>query len=268
MEEEREMIKTGFKNIDELIGGLEGGSLYFIAGRPSMGKTTLVINIAEFIVSQYSTKVLMFSLQSHKQHVVNKILSSMNIVDIGKITEGAFSKETLEDKDIQEDFILPNKVISQLYLEDNIYYIEDMEDKINNTNDLGLIIIDYFQLIESRKGTISDRRDTLDYILRVLKRIAKNKNVPVVIVSTLSRNCEDRSDKRPIITDLRDTGAIEDIADVVLFIYRDEHYYSDSLKRNIAEIIIAKNKFSETGIVDLAFLPQYSKFGNLLKDEN
>lgn len=252
------MIKTGFVDIDKLIGGLEGGSLYFVAGRPNMGKQTFVTNIVGNVATKYDKSILMFLLNNKKEYIANKILSGITFTEAEKIREYINQNENnFSSVEMVNQF--------KIHLEDRVYSIEEIEDIIKKQDNLGLIVIDYLQLIECKIGSITERRDTLDFVLRALKRISKNENIPIIIISALSRNCENRVDKRPILTDLRDTGTIEDIADVILFIYRDYYYYQEPEKKNLAEVIVSKNKFGKTDIAELVFLPEYSKFSNFLK---
>lgn len=262
------MIKTGFHELDKLIVGLEGGGLYFVAGRPSMGKETFVTNIAASAATKYNTNVLMFLLNSKKEHIANKILSCITFTETEELRKYVNDKDDVSSNQQMNDMVSPIEMVEQLNirLEDTLYFIEEIEERVNKEENLGLIVIDYLQLIDSKVGSIDERRDTLDFVLRVLKRISKNKNIPIIIVSALSRNCENRADKRPFLSDLRDTGTIEDIADVIIFIYRDYYYNQDPETRNFAEVIVSKNKFGETGVIELGFLPKYSKFGNLLKN--
>lgn len=255
-------INTGFKKIDNILGPLTNGNLYIIGGRPSMGKTSFVTNIATYNTFKENNHVLFFSLQYIKKNFDERWISSLCGVPIDGFKIGFSNKEfeTVNSKGKE----IPESKSENLIIDDTSITIESIKKRSLSEQNVKLIIIDYLQLMESEKS-FTDRRSELDYILRKLKQLAKKMDIPIIIVSTLTRECENRVNKRPMLTDLRDTGSIEDIADVVMFVYRDEYYYKNTEleDKNIAEIIIAKNSMGRVGTIKLAWLDKYLIFGNI-----
>lgn len=245
-------LRTGYGEVDNIIGTLEKGSLYVVAGRPSIGKTSFITNISTYLVNK-KNNVLFFSLQLTEEQIWNRVISSTAHIDSYRI---------LEDMDNIESEI-KNLEYKNLKVIDNYdLSIEEIVEKIQVEEKLNLVVVDYLQIINSEKK-YDERREELDYILRSLKQVSKSKNIPIILVSSLSRECEKRMDRRPILSDLRDTGAIEDIASAVLFIYRAEVYNDDYENKNLAEIIIAKNNFGKIGVARLAWMSKFFLFGNL-----
>lgn len=257
-------IPTGFIDLDYKTAGFQPSDLILIAARPSMGKTALVLNMAQHMAFREKVTVAVFSLEMSKEQLVNRLFSLEARVDSHAIRTGNLSDEDwgklIEGAGVigQSNLIIddtPGISITELRSKCRKYKLE---------HNLGIIIIDYLQLmtigrrVESRQLEISE-------ISRALKGIARELNVPVVALSQLSRAVEQRPDHRPMLSDLRESGAIEQDADVVMFIYRDDYYNKDSSKPNVAEINIAKQRNGAIGPVELAWLPQYTKFANMRK---
>ncbi|HOQ37957.1 MAG TPA: replicative DNA helicase [Acetivibrio sp.] len=258
-------IATGFTDLDYKTAGLQNSDLILIAARPAMGKTSFVLNIAQYAAIHGKVPVAIFSLEMSKEQLVNRILCSEAMVDSQKIRTGK-----LEDSDWQ-------KVARALGpLSEAPIYIDDTPGttameirakcrKLKIEKNLGLIVIDYLQLMQGRAKGSESRQQEISEISRSLKILAKEINVPVLTLSQLSRAPEQRTDHRPVLSDLRESGAIEQDADIVMFLYRDDYYNPDTEKKNIAEVIIAKHRNGSTGTVELAWLGQYTKFANLEK---
>ena len=258
-------IATGFTDLDYKTAGLQNSDLILIAARPAMGKTSFVLNIAQYAAIHGKVPVAIFSLEMSKEQLVNRILCSEAMVDSQKIRTGK-----LEDSDWQ-------KVARALGpLSEAPIYIDDTPGttameirakcrKLKIEKNLGLIVIDYLQLMQGRAKGSESRQQEISEISRSLKILAKEINVPVLTLSQLSRAPEQRTDHRPVLSDLRESGAIEQDADIVMFLYRDDYYNPDTEKKNIAEVIIAKHRNDSTGTVELAWLGQYTKFANLEK---
>ena len=258
-------IATGFTDLDYKTSGLQNSDLILIAARPAMGKTSFVLNIAQYAAIHGKVPVAIFSLEMSKDQLVNRMLCSEAMVDSQKIRTGK-----LEDSDWQ-------KVARALGpLSEAPIYIDDTPGvtameirakcrRLKIEKNLGLVVIDYLQLMQGRSRGNDSRQQEISEISRSLKILAKEINVPVLTLSQLSRAPEQRADHRPILSDLRESGAIEQDADIVMFLYRDDYYNPDTEKKNIAEAIIAKHRNGSTGTVELAWLGQYTKFANLEK---
>ena len=255
-------IATGFIDLDYRTAGLQPSDLILIAARPSMGKTAFVLNIAQYVAFRSNVTTAVFSLEMSKEQLVNRLLSLESHVDSQAIRTGS-----LEDAD-WEKLIEGAGIIgkSNLIIDDvpgiSIAELRSKCRKYKLEHNLGLVIIDYLQLMSGQGRASDSRQQEISDISRSLKALARELNIPVVALSQLSRAVEQRPDKRPMLSDLRESGAIEQDADVVMFIYRDEYYNKDSEKRGIAEIIIAKQRNGPVGTVELAWLPQYTKFAN------
>ncbi|MFA6308759.1 MAG: replicative DNA helicase [Clostridia bacterium] len=259
-------IPTGFIDLDNMTAGFQNSDLILVAGRPSMGKTAFALNVAQHVAVNTSKTVAIFSLEMSKEQVVNRILCGEAMVDSQKLRTGK-----LEDEDWCKIAASTGPLSdSPIYIDDSATSsIMEIRAKCRNLKlkkDLGLVIIDYLQLMQG-KGRSENRQQEISEISRSLKILAKEINVPVITVSQLSRAPESRSDHRPMLSDLRESGAIEQDADLVMFIYRDDYYNQDSDSKNKAEIIIAKHRNGPTGVVELAWLGQFTKFANLAKKE-
>lgn len=257
-------IATGFYDLDYKTAGLQPSDLILIAARPSMGKTAFVLNIAEYVSIKSHITTAIFSLEMSKNQLVNRILAMNSKVDSQKIRSGE-----LNDEDwvrLMESARIIGE--SNLIIDDtpgiSITELRSKCRKFKLEQNLGLVIIDYLQLMSGGKRSES-RQQEISEISRSLKALAREINCPVIALSQLSRAVEQRPDKRPMLSDLRESGAIEQDADVVMFIYRDEYYNHDSEKAGISEIIISKQRNGPTGTVELAWLSQYTKFANLEK---
>lgn len=249
---------TGFKELNRFTGGLQKGDLIILAARPSMGKTTLAVNIGSNVSK--NKVVGIFSLEMSKEQLARKIISSHTHIDLLKINTG-----NLDDKDWEHIGITAGPLSqSKMFLDDTgaigVSEIKAKCKKIKIQHGLDVVIIDYLQLIT---GKGESRTQEISNISRQLKQLAKELNVTVIALSQLSRACETRTNHRPMLSDLRESGSIEQDADIVMFLYRDEYYNKETEDRNIAECIFAKNRNGKVGTVKLAWLGQYQKFGTL-----
>lgn len=256
-------VPTGFSDLDYRTAGLHGSELVLIAARPAMGKSAFVLNIATNAALRGKTPVAIFSLEMSKEQMVNRILCSEAMVDSNKVRTGK-----LEDEDWGKlaEAIGPLSE-SGIYIDDtpgiSVMEIRAKCRKMKLEKNIGLVIIDYLQLVQGSNKRSSSREQEISEISRSLKILAKELNVPVIALSQLSRAVEQRPDHRPMLSDLRESGAIEQDADIVMFLYRDDYYNEDSEKKNIAEVIIAKHRGGSTGTIDLGWLGSYTKFVNL-----
>ena len=260
-------IPTGFLDLDYKTAGLQPSDLILVAARPSMGKTAFVLNIAQHVAFKANKSVAIFSLEMSKEQLVNRLFALEAQVDAQSLRTG-----NLKDVD-WEKLIESAGTIgrSNLIIDDtpgiSISELRSKCRKYKLEHGLDLIIIDYLQLMTGRVGGRSEsRQQEISEISRALKGVARELNVPVIALSQLSRAVEQRPDHRPMLSDLRESGAIEQDADVVMFIYRDDYYNKDTELKNIAEIIIAKQRNGAIGTINLTWLPQYTKFANYLKE--
>ena len=256
-------IATGFVDLDYKMAGLQPSDLILVAARPSMGKTAFVLNIAQYVAFHSNLTAAIFSLEMSKEQLVNRMFSLESRVDAQVLRSG-----NLADSD-WEKLIEAAGVIgaSNLIIDDtpgiSISELRSKCRKYKLEHDLKLVIIDYLQLMSGSGRSTDSRQQEISDISRSLKALARELNVPVIALSQLSRAVEQRPDHRPMLSDLRESGAIEQDADVVMFIYRDDYYNKDSENKNIAEIILAKQRNGPIGTVNLVWLPQYTKFANL-----
>lgn len=259
-------IATGFIDLDFRTAGMQPSDLILVAARPSMGKTAFVLNIAQHVAFKLNQTVAIFSLEMSKEQLVNRLFSLESRVDSRHLRTGNLSdaewEKLIESAGVigQSNLIIddtPGISISELRSKCRKYKLE---------HDLKLIIIDYLQLMSGSGRGSDSRQQEISDISRSLKALARELNVPVVALSQLSRAVEQRPDHRPMLSDLRESGAIEQDADVVMFIYRDDYYNKDTEKKGIAEIIIAKQRNGPIGTVELVWLPDYTKFANLKKN--
>ncbi len=255
-------IPSGFSDLDRKTAGFQKSDLILVAARPAMGKTSFALNIAAFASIHKQLPVAIFSLEMSKEQLVSRIISSEALVDMEKLKKG-----NLEDEDWKKMAnALGPMSKAPIYIDDNaaINVMEIMSKcrRLKMRRGLGLIVIDYLQLMQGRKRT-ENRQQEISEISRSLKIMAKELEVPVIALSQLSRAPDARTIHRPILSDLRESGAIEQDADLVIFLYRDDYYHEDSEKKNITEIILAKHRNGAIGSVDLAWIPQFTKFGNL-----
>ena len=256
-------LSTGFSAVDGKINGLNKTDLLLIAARPGMGKTSMALNIALNVAKKYPGKaVVFFNLEMSREQMAMRLLANESFVDLQKLVTGQLTEEDWGKLSIASSALSQ----TDIRVDDNpTITVAEMNAKCRRIENLGLVFIDYLQLMTSAApGKTSENRVTVvSEISRALKIMAKELNVPVICLSQLSRANEKRDDKRPMLSDLRESGAIEQDADIVLFLYRDDYYNSDSEKRNVAECIVAKNRHGETGKVELRWMPEYTAFGTL-----
>ena len=256
-------LSTGLKDLDRAISGLNNSDLILLAARPGMGKTSMALNILLDAGKRSGKKVAFFSLEMSREQLALRLISSECFVDNQKLVTGKLSDQDWESVAAAADSL--NR--STIYIDDDSSVtVADILAKCRRVENLGLIVIDYLQLMQSSgkqsRGN-ENRQQIVSDISRSLKIMAKELNVPVLCLSQLSRANESRQDKRPMLSDLRESGAIEQDADIVLFLYRDGYYNKDSDNPNLAECIIAKNRHGETGKVDLQWTPEFTTFSDL-----
>ena len=254
-------LSTGLRDLDFKINGLNKSDLLLIAARPAMGKTSFALNIGLNVAKKYQSTVAFFSLEMSREQLAMRLLSGESFVDSQKMATGKLSE------DEWEKIFMAASALSQtdIRVDDNpAITVAEMNAKLRRVDNLGLVIIDYLQLMNSSGyGKSSENRvQAVGEISRSLKIMAKELNVPVICLSQLSRAVESRTDKRPIMSDLRESGAIEQDADAILFLYRDDYYNPNSEEKNVAECIVSKNRHGETGTVKLQWLPQYTTFAD------
>ena len=254
-------LSTGLRDLDVKINGLNKSDLLLIAARPAMGKSSLALNIGVNVAKKYRKTVAVFNLEMSREQLAMRLLSGESFVDSAKMQTGKLTDEE------GGKLAMGSAALSQtdIRIDDNpSITVAEMNAKLRRVEDLGLVIIDYLQLMTgSGYGKQSDNRvQIVGDISRSLKIMAKELNVPVICLSQLSRAVESRQDKRPMMSDLRESGAIEQDADVIMFIYRDDYYNENSEEKNVAECIVSKNRHGETGTVKLQWLPQYTTFAD------
>ncbi len=259
-------LSTGMPDLDQVTMGLKKGELILIAARPGQGKTSMALNLARYIGEHSGQTVAVFSLEMSREELVQRLLSSAAMVDGKKLAMGRLSPaewdrvvaaaSQLSKTDIRVD---DNSTLS----------VADMNAQCRRLGNLGLVVIDYLQLMQGDDRRRSDNRvQEVGDISRGLKLLAKKLNVPVIACAQLSRGPEGRVDKRPMLSDLRDSGAIEQDADIVLFLYRDEYYKDKENTKSLAEVIVAKNRHGSLEKVKLGFIGQYTKFTNLSPEQS
>jgi replicative DNA helicase len=256
-------LSTGFSAVDSKIAGLNKSDLLLLAARPGMGKTSMALNMALNAAKESGKTVAIFSLEMSREQLVTRLIATEGLVENNRLRTGnlresdwvkiAEAASTLSRTDIRID-------------DNSMLTVADMNAKCRRLDNLGLVVIDYLQLMTSSGGKSysgENRQQAVSDISRMLKIMAKELQVPVLCLSQLSRANEKREDKRPMLSDLRESGAIEQDADIVMFLYRDDYYNEDSEERNIAECIVAKNRHGECGKVKLRWMPDYTAFGTL-----
>lgn len=258
-------LETGFRDLDYKTSGLQKSDLVLIAARPAMGKTAFVLNIAEYIALHSKSTIAIFNLEMSKEQLVKRMLSMNSHVDAQKIRNGS-----LEDNEWDRLVGSVRRIGNSNLVIDDTSGITAQElrskcRRLKIEKGLDLVIIDYLQLMSGGPGRRrnENRQQEISDISRALKIMARELNVPVIALSQLSRAVEQRPDKKPLLSDLRESGAIEQDADMVMFLYRDEYYNPDTEEKGVAEVIIAKQRSGPTGSVKLAWLSQFTKFGNL-----
>ena len=255
-------VPTGFIDLDYKTSGFQPSDFILIAARPSMGKTAFVLNVVDHVALKKGIPCMVFSLEMSKEQLVNRMLSMESNVDSQKLRTG-----TLTDSDW--DAVVEGVGIiggSKLIIDDtpgiSISELRSKCRKMKLEHGLGMVIIDYLQLMTGSGKSSDNRQQEISEISRSLKALAREMQAPVVALSQLSRACETRTDHRPMLSDLRESGAIEQDADVVMFLYRDDYYNKDSEMKDMAEVIIAKQRNGPIGTVNLVWMPQYTKFAN------
>ena len=256
-------LSTGLSAVDAKINGLNKSDLLLLAARPGMGKTSMALNVALSAARESGKTVAIFSLEMSREQLVTRLIASEGLVENTRLVTG-----NLRESDWQRIAEAASSLSRMdIRIDDNpLLTVADMNAKCRRLDNLGLVVIDYLQLMTSAGGkgySGENRQQAVSDISRMLKIMAKELQVPVLCLSQLSRANEKRDDKRPMLSDLRESGAIEQDADIVLFLYRDDYYNSDSEKRNVAECIVAKNRHGETGKVELRWMPEYTAFGTL-----
>ena len=258
-------VPTGFTDLDYRTAGFQPSDLILVAARPSMGKTAFALNVAQTAAIKHGKKVAIFSLEMSKDQLVNRMLCAEAMVDAQKVRTGS-----LDNEDWKKIARAIGPLSAASIFIDDTAGITMMElrakcRRLKLEHGLDFIMIDYLQLM-SGSGKNESRQQEISDISRSLKALAREMNAPVVALSQLSRACESRADHRPMLSDLRESGAIEQDADVVMFLYRDEYYHPDTEQKNIGEVIISKQRNGPTGTVELMWLGQYTRFVNLQKD--
>ena len=260
-------IPTGFIELDYKTAGLHGSDLILVAARPAMGKTAFALNIAANAAIRANVPVALFSLEMSKEQLVNRVLCMEAMVDSNKVRTGKLE----EDDWSKLAGVVGPLSESGIYIDDtpgiSIMEIRTKCRKLKMEKNIGLIVIDYIQLIQGSGKKNSSREQEISEISRSLKILAKELNVPVIALSQLSRAVEQRPEHRPMLSDLRESGAIEQDADIVMFLYRDDYYNPDSEDKDIAEVIIAKHRGGSTGTVKLLWMGSYTKFVNLANNQ-
>ena len=254
---------TGFSDLDNTLVGMGKGELILVGARPGMGKTSFVLNIASNVAKQSKKAVCVFSLEMSSEELVSRMLSGEGMVDSynirsGKLTPDDWQKLAHASAALAECDILIDDTTG--------ITVTGMRAKLRRVKNLGLVVIDYLQLMQSDRK-IDNRVNEVAEISRNMKILAKELRVPVICCAQLSRGPESRTDKRPMLSDLRDSGAIEQDADVVMFLYRDEYYKNDKTEQSIAEVIVAKNRHGAVRNVEIGWKPQYTKFISLDKEQ-
>ena len=261
-------LRTGFTDLDNMLTGLHGGELILVAARPSMGKTAFVLNIAHHVSTREKTPVVIFSLEMGREQLVTRLVAVDSMVDAknlktGDISDSDWAKIIKSADDLADVnvFIDDNSSI-------NMAELRTKCRKLKQTEGIGLIIIDYLQLMSSANSKAESRQLFISEVSRSLKALARELNVPVIALSQLNRAVDSRPDHKPVLADLRESGAIEQDADVVMFIYRDDYYNPDTTEKpGVADIIIAKQRNGSVGTVELAWLGKYTKFANLARQK-
>lgn len=256
-------VATGFLDLDYKTAGMQPSDLILVAARPSMGKTAFVLNVAQYVAFRQNKTVAIFSLEMSKEQLVNRLFAMESKVDSQHLRTGDLS-DTEWEKLIESAGVIGK---SNLIIDDtpgiSISELRSKCRKYKLEHNLEMIIIDYLQLMSGSGKSTDSRQQEISDISRSLKALARELHVPVIALSQLSRAVEQRPDHRPMLSDLRESGAIEQDADVVMFIYRDDYYNKDTEKKGIAEIIIAKQRNGPIGTVELVWLPDFTKFANL-----
>ena len=256
-------LSTGLTDLDRAISGLNKSDLILLAARPGMGKTSMALNILLEAGKKSGKNVVFFSLEMSREQLALRLISSECFVDNKKLVTGNLAPEDWEKIMVATESLNRSHILID---DDSTVSVADILAKCRRVDNLGLVIIDYLQLMQSAGGrqySGENRQQVVSDISRALKIMAKELDVPVLCLSQLSRANESRSDKRPMLSDLRESGAIEQDADIVMFLYREGYYDKETPNPNLAECIIAKNRHGETRTVELQWLPEFTTFGNM-----
>ncbi|MCL6452833.1 MAG: replicative DNA helicase [Alicyclobacillus sp.] len=256
-------VPTGYSELDRMTSGFQRSDLIIVAARPSVGKTAFALNIAQNVAVRAGLPVAIFSLEMSQEQLVQRMLCAEAFIDGHKLRNG-----TLEDDDWPKlSMGVSTLSNAPIYIDDSPgITVPEMRNKLRRLQaevGLGFVVIDYLQLIHGRRNSGENRQQEISEISRSLKQLARELEVPVVALAQLSRSVEQRQDKRPMLSDIRESGSIEQDADIVAFLYRDDYYDPESERKNVIEVIIAKQRNGPTGKVDLAFLKNFNKFVNL-----
>lgn len=258
-------ISTGFTDLDYRTSGMQPSDLILIAARPSMGKTAFVLNLVQHSALKQNIPVAVFSLEMSKEQLVNRLFAMESRVDAQILRNGNLTDADWEKLVESVGYIGESKLIIDDTPGISISELRSKCRKFKLEHGLGMVIIDYLQLMSGSGKSSDNRQQEISEISRSLKALARELSAPVIALSQLSRACETRQDHRPMLSDLRESGAIEQDADVVMFLYRDDYYNKDTEKKNVAEVIIAKQRNGPIGTVELVWLPNYTKFANMEK---
>lgn len=254
-------LSTGLGDLDKAISGLNKSDLILLAARPGMGKTSMALNLLLHVGKSSGKSVAFFSLEMSRVQLALRLIATESFVDNKKLTTGQLSEKDWESVVDAATALTQTKILIN---DDSMITVSEINAKCRRIPDLGLVIIDYLQLMQSAGGNKSfggeNRQQVVSDISRTLKIMAKELNVPVICLSQLSRASEKRENKRPMLSDLRESGAIEQDADIVMFLYREDYYEKETENHNVAECIIAKNRHGETNTVELEWLPQFTTF--------
>lgn len=259
-------VRTGFRDLDELLGGLQPADLILLAARPSIGKTAFALNIAEQISVEEGVAVGIFSLEQSRDQLVDRMLASVANVDGWKLRTGKLQEEDFARIGEAMGFLSE----APLYIDDtpllNVMELRAKARRLQAEHGVGILVIDYLQLLQGRfQGGDHNRVQEVSDISRSLKALARELNVPILAISQLSRNVESRPDKRPMLSDLRESGSLEQDADVVMFLYREDYYDKDTDKQNIVELLIRKHRNGPTGQIELYFVKEQTRFRTIEK---
>ena len=260
-------LATGFEELDLKLSGLQNSDFVLIAARPSMGKTAFALSIADYVSIKKKIPVAIFSLEMSNEQLANRLLSMEGKIDASKLRTGSLTEEEWEKLMYASESVGTSGIIIDDIPGASVADIRSRSRKYKNDKQIGLIIIDYLQLMTAGSGSKSDnRQQELSEISRGLKSLARELNIPVIALSQLNRAVETRPDHRPMMADIRESGAIEQDADVIMFLYRDEVYNPDTEDKSIAEVIIAKQRNGPIGTVKLVWQPMFTRFVNRAKE--
>jgi len=258
-------VPTGIKGLDNLLSGLQDSDLIILAARPSMGKTSLALNIAQHAAIHEKTPVALFSLEMSKEQLTDRLICGEAGLDSWKLRTGNLNEQDFEKLQLAMGSLSE----APLYIDDspglNVVELRTKARRLHIEVGLGMIVVDYLQLLEGRSGNNENRVQVISEISRSLKGLARELHIPVMALSQLSRAVESRPDKRPLLSDLRESGSIEQDADVVMFLYREDYYDRETERKNMADVLVRKHRNGPVGEVELFFIPEYMRFRDLEK---